>query len=55
MLWAWLLAVVILALWVVSLLAFQRSTTITGRVVAGVAALLLGVTGLVLLAGLVFS
>lgn len=55
MLWGWLLAVVILALWVVSLLAFQRATTTTGKIVAGVAALLLGVTGLVFLAALVFS
>ena len=55
MLWVWLLAVVILALWVVSLLAFERSTTTTGKFVAGIAALLLGVTGLVFLAALAFS
>jgi hypothetical protein len=46
MLWGWLLAVVTLVLGIVSLLAFQRSTTTIGKIIVGVVALLLGVTGL---------
>jgi hypothetical protein len=55
MVWAWVLAVLVLALWVVALVAFQRATSTAGRITSGIAALLLGVTGLVLVAALVFS
>ena len=50
MLAAWLLTFVLLALAVVALIRYQRATDRTGRITVGIAAMVLGVLGLILLA-----
>ena len=55
MIWLWVLTVVLLALAVVALITYQRATDVSGRITAGVGAMLLGVLGLVMLAALVFG
>ncbi len=50
MLWAWALTVAILALAVVALITYQRATDLSGRIVVGIAAMVLGVLGLVMVA-----
>ena len=55
MLWLWALSVAILALAVVALIAYQRATNLSGRIVVGIAAMILGVLGLVMVAGLALS
>jgi hypothetical protein len=55
MVWGWVLAVALLGLAVVALILFQRATSLTGRIAVGIAAMIFGVLGLVILAGLIFS
>ena len=55
MIWLWVLTVVLLALAVVALISYERATDLSGRVAAGVGAMVLGVLGLVMLAALVFG
>lgn len=50
MLWAWALTVAILALGVVALITYQRATDLSGRIVVGIGAMVLGVLGLVMVA-----
>lgn len=53
MFWLWALTVVLLALAVVALIRYQRASDLPGRVAVGVAAMFLGVLGIVMLAVLV--
>lgn len=52
---ALLYALAILGLAVVCLVRFERASTITGRIATGIAAMLTGVLGLVLLAVVAFA
>ena len=53
MLWMWVLTTAILALAVAALFTYQRADDLSGRVVAGIGAMVLGVLGLVMVAVLV--
>jgi len=55
MIWLWLFTVVLLALAVIALITYQRATHLSGRILVGIAAMIFGVLGLVLLGGLVFG
>ncbi len=46
----WLLTVALLALAVIALIRYQRATDTSGRIVAGIGAMALGVLGLVMVA-----
>jgi hypothetical protein len=50
-----IVSVLVLVLAVVALRRFERADTWSGKVFSGLAALILGVLGLVLLAGLIFA
>ncbi len=50
--WLWVLTVAILALAVVALITYQRGTDMSGRIVVGIGAMVLGVLGLVMVAAL---
>jgi hypothetical protein len=51
--WLWALTFAILALAVVALIVYQRATALSGRIMVGIAAMVLGVLGLVMVAALV--
>ena len=50
MLWLWVLTIAILALAVAALIAYQRATSRSGRIVVGIGAMILGFLGLVMVA-----
>lgn len=51
---AWLVALLILVGFVVALVRFQNAPDRSGRVIAGIAAPVLGIVGIVVLAALIF-
>lgn len=51
--WMWVLTVALLALAVIALIRYQRAPDQSGRIVAGIGAMVLGVLGLVMVAVLV--
>lgn len=52
-LWLWMLTLALLGLAVVALVRYQRATDRSGRITAGIGAMVLGVLGLVMVAVLV--
>ena len=51
--WVWVLTVALLALALAALIGYQQAPDLSGRIVAGIGAMVLGVLGLVMVAVLV--